>query len=190
MGFLQDKLHVLVPAKPTHFIYILILTGLLAVSNILLLEGPRQYAGFGLALILAWACVIDLTRYRLPDILTWSMILSGLVFAGLFEVETLTSAVIGAGLGYAAFALVRWAFLRLRGKEGLGLGDAKLLAGCGAWLGWLALPGVLLIASATGLAFVVVLAIGLRKTVTRIAFGPAIILGFWWVWLFGPVGVY
>ena len=58
---------------------------------------------------------------------------------------------IGGVLGFAAFFLIAWLYRQLREREGLGLGDAKLLAGAGAWLGWAALPSVVLLAACTAL---------------------------------------
>jgi leader peptidase (prepilin peptidase) / N-methyltransferase len=74
-----------------------------------------------------------------------------------------------------------WYFRRY-GQEGLGLGDAKLFAAAGAWLGWQALPMALLIAAVSGL--VVALALGKTARATPLPFGPALALGFWVTWLF------
>ena len=86
-------------------------------------------------------------------------------------------------------ALIASVYRRVRGREGLGLGDAKLLAAAGAWLGWQALPSVVLIAAACGLALALATALGGGKLgwTSRIAFGPHLALAFWLVWLFGPV---
>jgi leader peptidase (prepilin peptidase)/N-methyltransferase len=83
----------------------------------------------------------------------------------------------------------RAAYRRLRGVEGLGLGDAKLLAAAGAWLGPAGLPSTMLIACAAALAHAALLArggsgVGWR---TPIPLGPALALGFWITWLHGPV---
>jgi leader peptidase (prepilin peptidase)/N-methyltransferase len=96
---------------------------------------------------------------------------------------------IGAGAGFAIFALVRWLYRRLRGREGLGLGDAKLLAAAGAWVTWNGLPSVVLIAAVFGLVSALVMAqrgeqLSLNQ---RLAFGPALCLGTWLVWLYGPI---
>jgi len=68
---------------------------------------------------------------------------------------------IGAALGYGALLAIALAYRALRGRDGLGLGDAKLLGALGAWFGWQALPFILLIAASTGLA--VMLATGRAK---------------------------
>ncbi|WP_143280217.1 prepilin peptidase [Bordetella bronchiseptica] len=65
---------------------------------------------------------------------------------------TPAQAIAGAAAGYALLAGVAWAFRRRTGRDGLGLGDAKLLAALGAWLGWQALPALLLAAGLWGVA--------------------------------------
>ena len=91
--------------------------------------------------------------------------------------------------GFAAFAAIASIYRRARGREGLGLGDAKLLAAAGAWLGWQALPSVVVIAAASGLALALATALGGSKLAwtSRIAFGPHLALAFWLAWLLGPV---
>jgi leader peptidase (prepilin peptidase)/N-methyltransferase len=96
---------------------------------------------------------------------------------------------IGAAAGFVAFAAVAEIYRRLRGRDGLGLGDAKLLAAAGAWLGWQALAGLVLIAAVIGLAAVLVRSLAGRpmEPTSRIAFGPALAAAFWIVWLYGPL---
>lgn len=133
----------------------------------------------GLAIVLLWLSLIDLRERRLPDRLSVPLIAAGLVLAAI-RVEGLPAAqLLGAAAGYAVFALFGWAFFRLRGVEGLGLGDAKLLAAAGAWLGWQALPLVVLIGAV--LALVAAL-LGARDRAHQLAFGPWLALGFAAVW--------
>jgi leader peptidase (prepilin peptidase)/N-methyltransferase len=70
----------------------------------------------------------------------------------------------------------------------MGLGDAKLLAAAGAWLGWQALPGLVVIAALAALAVALAQAARGAKlaATTRIAFGSYLALAFWLVWLYGP----
>src|SRR5690606_2089526 len=63
---------------------------------------------------------------------------------------SIADATIGAAAGYLCLGSVAWVFHRLTGKEGMGQGDWKLLAALGAWFGWTALPGVILLASLAG----------------------------------------
>ena len=62
----------------------------------------------------------------------------------------LASAVIGAVAGYLSLWTVYWLFKLIRGKEGMGYGDFKLLAALGAWLGWQMLPLIVLLSSVVG----------------------------------------
>ncbi len=106
-----------------------------------------------LILALLYLAYIDLRTFRLPDAFTLPMILSGLLFNGLSE-EGLVSfqdSVIGAILGYSSLWLLNSLYRLTKKQDGIGMGDAKLLAALGTWLGWFALPGILLIASLTGL---------------------------------------
>ncbi|HVX58009.1 MAG TPA: A24 family peptidase, partial [Candidatus Saccharimonadales bacterium] len=73
--------------------------------------------------------------------------------------------------------------------EGIGLGDAKLLAAAGAWVGWEGLPSVVLLAALGGLLFVLGRSLR-RRTMSatdRIAFGTCLCGGLWLVWLYGPL---
>ena len=106
-----------------------------------------------LILVLGYLAYIDLRTFQLPDVITLPLILSGLLFNG-FSREGLTpfqDSAIGAILGYASLRLLNSLYRLTKKQDGIGMGDAKLLAALGAWFGWLALPGVLLMASLTGL---------------------------------------
>lgn len=114
--------------------------------------------GFGFAaigaLFLSWALIaltcIDIDHQLLPDSITLPLLWLGLIF-NLFGIFTdLHSAVIGAMAGYLSLWLVYHAFRLATGKEGMGFGDFKLLAALGAWLGWQALPMIILLSSLVG----------------------------------------
>ena len=129
------------------------------------------------ALIFTWILLtlsfIDLNEQILPDILTISLLWLGLVcnINGLF-IDT-KSAIIGAISGYLFLWIIAYVFKEITHKEGLGLGDCKLLAALGAWLGWQLLPLVILFASLTGSIIGITLII-LKKInrQTPIPFGP------------------
>ncbi|HWD28761.1 MAG TPA: A24 family peptidase [Rhizomicrobium sp.] len=143
-------------------------------------------AGCMLGGILLTASAIDWRTGFLPDVLTLPLIAIGLAAAWLFDMQGIWDHVIGAAVGFIGFAGLAALYRRLRGRDGLGLGDAKLLAASGAWLGWVALPSVILFAALFGLAFVLLR----RKPLdgaSRIAFGPALALATWIVWLYGPL---
>jgi leader peptidase (prepilin peptidase) / N-methyltransferase len=101
-----------------------------------------------LALALAVLSAIDLITHRLPDLITLPLTALGLIATPLVLEASPWWQVASAGLGFALMAGVAFAYTKLRGRPGLGLGDAKLLAAAGAWLGAEALPSVLLWAAA------------------------------------------
>ena len=93
---------------------------------------------------------IDADTQLLPDDLTLPLLWGGLL-ANLFGLFVpLASAVIGAIAGYLVLWAVYWLFKLIRGKEGMGYGDFKLLAALGAWLGWPMLPQIVLVSSVLG----------------------------------------
>jgi len=116
-------------------------------------------AGFGWALLALAA--IDWRHLVLPDFLTLPLIAAGLAAAWALDRSTVADRAIGAAAGFAFVMLVRAAYWQLRRREGIGLGDAKLLAAALArWrhLSW----------------------------DDRVPFGAFLALGTWLVWLYGP----
>lgn len=97
--------------------------------------------------------VIDIRTLLLPDSLTLGLLWAGLLAnaAGFWGAASLPDAVLGAVAGYSSLAAVAWGYVRLTGREGMGMGDAKLLAALGAWLGWMVLPLLVLLASLSAL---------------------------------------
>ncbi|MEZ5317207.1 MAG: prepilin peptidase, partial [Vicinamibacterales bacterium] len=77
----------------------------------------------------------DLDTQRLPNVLTLPGIAVGLAFS-LVAAPGIVDALIGAALGAAILWLIRWIWFRVTGVEGMGLGDVKMLAMIGAFLGW------------------------------------------------------
>ncbi|WP_447882462.1 prepilin peptidase [Serratia fonticola] len=117
--------------------------------------------------------VIDHHRQLLPDVLTLPLLWIGLLFNIQGHFASLEQATIGAVAGYVCLWSVFWLFKLATGKEALGYGDFKLLAALGAWLGWQALPQVILVAAASGL-LVTLIQRGLAKQDLNqpLAFGP------------------
>ena len=103
------------------------------------------------AVIFTWALVtmtmIDVDHKLLPDDITLPLLWLGLLFNIDGTYVSLTDAVIGAMAGYLILWSVYWLFKLTTGKEGMGYGDFKLLAALGAWLGWQALPLIILLSS-------------------------------------------
>jgi leader peptidase (prepilin peptidase)/N-methyltransferase len=162
-----------------------------------LAAGPTPPAAAGAAL--GWGlltlAVVDLLVFRLPDAVTLPLIATGLAAAAAdldtgccatgFSPAALLDHSLGAVLGYGGFAAIAALSRRARGRDGLGLGDAKLAACGGAWLGWAALPAMVLIAC--GLAFVWVALRLIRRGQASLReplpFGPPLALAIWILWL-------
>ncbi|MCR3904119.1 A24 family peptidase [Aeromonas hydrophila] len=142
------------------------------------------------ALLLTWVLValtfIDLDKMLLPDQLTLPLLWGGLLFNLAGGFAPLADVVIGAMAGYLVLWSLYWAFKLLTGKEGMGYGDFKLLAALGAWLGWQALPIVLLLSSLVG-AFIGIGLILLRNHHQNkpIPFGPYLAIAGWIALLWG-----
>ncbi|OCQ43324.1 methyltransferase [Aeromonas veronii] len=142
------------------------------------------------ALLLTWVLValtfIDLDKMLLPDQLTLPLLWGGLLFNLAGGFVPLADAVIGAMAGYLVLWSLYWAFKLLTGKEGMGYGDFKLLAALGAWLGWQALPIILLLSSLVG-AVIGISLIALQKhhQGKPIPFGPYLAIAGWIALLWG-----
>ena len=111
--------------------------------------GPEGLWGALLGWLLLALLALDLQHYWLPDRLTLPLLALGL--AG--GVGTLPDRLLGAGLGGGALLLLALGYRRLRGREGLGMGDVKLMAALGAWLSFIWIGPLLLLASVAGLLF-------------------------------------
>ncbi|CAC9434405.1 Leader peptidase (Prepilin peptidase) (EC / N-methyltransferase (EC [uncultured Gammaproteobacteria bacterium] len=134
----------------------------------------------GFYLLLAWLLiplfVIDLKGQLLPDVLTLSLMWIGFIYQ--MQFGDLQNGVIGAMAGYLLLWSMYWLFKIIKKKEGMGYGDFKLLAALGAWIGWQAIPQLLLSASVLGLIFFV---LSKTKKDQTFAFGPFLIVGFLFV---------
>jgi leader peptidase (prepilin peptidase)/N-methyltransferase len=141
--------------------------------------------GLGWTLLtLGW---IDCASFLLPDVLTLPLLLAGLALTYGMQPEALTDHCLAAAFGYLSFQALAFAYRRLRGWDGLGGGDAKLIAAAGAWCGLALLPFVVLGSAVVGLLAALALALAGRTVTsrTRIPFGPCIALAFWLAWLHG-----
>lgn len=151
--------------------------------------------GFGAAacgaIVLTWGLIvlafIDLDHQLLPDNITLPFLWTGLAL-NLFDVfTTLHAAVIGAIAGYLVLWLVYQGFRLLTGKEGMGYGDFKLTAMLGAWLGWGALPGIILLSSVVGATAGIALIVSTaRRRNQPIPFGPFLAAAGWLYLIWGP----
>jgi len=112
---------------------------------------PTVLLWCGLVAALVALAFIDLDTSFLPDDLTLPLMWAGIVSAALGWIPvTLAASVGGAVAGYLSLWFVFHAYRLIRGKEGMGAGDFKLLAALGAWMGWQAIPSIILLSSAVG----------------------------------------
>ena len=121
---------------------------------------------------------IDFDTQLLPDDITLPLLWLGLLFNLNFGFTDLKSAVIGAVAGYLVLWSIYWLFKLIRGKEGMGYGDFKLLAAIGAWFGWKLLPAVILLSSTLGAVIgIALIVLTKRGKEVPIPFGPFLAIG-------------
>jgi len=129
---------------------------------------------------------IDFRTMLLPDGLNAALLALGAAMVWLMRPEGWLMHISGAALGFAVLWTVEAGYRRLRGREGLGRGDAKLLGAIGIWVGATGLPLVLLIASLSGIVAALVQSWRSGPALsaqTAIAFGPWIALGGFAAWI-------
>ncbi|CNL78749.1 type 4 prepilin-like proteins leader peptide processing enzyme [Yersinia aldovae] len=140
------------------------------------------------ALLLSWVLIaltmIDIDHLLLPDSLTLPLLWAGLLFHLFDDTLPLSDAVIGAASGYLILWCLYWVFWWATRRETLGYGDFKLLAALGAWLGWMALPSLLLTASLTGITFAFAARLFRGRSLnTALPFGPFLAFSGWLLFL-------
>lgn len=142
------------------------------------------------ALILTWGLValaiIDFDTQLLPDSLTLPLLWLGLLLSLGGTFTDSASAILGATAGYLLLWLVFQAFRITTGKEGMGRGDFKLLALFGAWLGWQAVPQIILLSALPGaIVGVALIASGRQQAGQPIPYGPFLAIAGWISLLWG-----
>ena len=136
---------------------------------------PAALPALVFLLLVVGAAAVDAETGYLPDALTGPALWVGLLASAAGLTVPPAAAIIGAATGYLSFRGIAAAYQAARGQEGLGRGDAKLLAAGGAWLGPFALPLVVFAAAVAGLAFA--LATGRREASAAVRFGPFLAAG-------------
>ena len=126
---------------------------------------------------------IDLKHFIIPNEITYPLMVIG--FLKSFDPNLNTNlfpnflnSLIGGLFGFAIIWLIIFIYKKLRNKEGMGLGDAKLLSVIGFWFGWISIPFVIFFSSAVALISVIPDLIKNRKKLSsQIPFGPYLIIG-------------
>ncbi len=143
-----------------------------------------------LVLVSLIVSVVDSRRLVIPNTLNAANAGGGFLFAALGTGPFLAS-VIGGVLGFAALLTFRAGYRSVRGREGLGLGDVKFMAGAGLWVGWHGLAPLMLVASLSALLFLM-----LRGAVSghidpqrALPFGPFLCIGTMTVWTVQMTGL-
>ena len=125
---------------------------------------------------------IDLKHYIIPNILTFPLMIIGFIKS--FDPNlnpifpNFINSLIGGIFGYFVIWSIIYFYKQVRKKEGMGLGDAKLLSAIGFWFGWISIPFVIFLSSIIALLFVIPSLIKKSKKLSsQIPFGPYIIIG-------------
>jgi len=164
-----------------------LVTGLMTLALGFYFEASAALLG---VMLLTWALIaltmIDVDHQLLPDDITLPLMWLGLLFNVGNTYVSLQDAVIGAMAGYLILWSIYWLFKLLTGKEGMGYGDFKLLAALGAWLGWQALPVIILLSSLVGaICGIALMVIKRRGKEIPIPFGPYLAMAGWIALLWG-----
>jgi leader peptidase (prepilin peptidase)/N-methyltransferase len=173
---------------PFHLAVELAACGVALVAVLVCPDGPTLGCGCVLGWVLLALAWIDWEHMILPDGLTLPLVLLGLGATLWLNPAALTNHAAAAALAYLLFRLIAWSYRRLRGRDGLGEGDAKLMAAAGAWVGIAALSGVLLGGAILTLVAAIIDAIRTGRGLNgaaRLPLGPGLCLALWAVWLAG-----
>jgi leader peptidase (prepilin peptidase)/N-methyltransferase len=172
-------------------VLVIIVLGGLGVGLSLYVEPNfRGVFGGALALLMLAIAVSDLRHFIVPDALTGTAVLLGLIAAGLFDdapwAQAVLLSLLRAGATAPPFLALMLAYEWWRGRPGLGLGDVKLAAVAGAWLDWLTIVGVIEAAALSALAAYGIWRYLLRRPIaatTPLPFGLFLAPAIWCGWL-------
>ena len=126
---------------------------------------------------------IDLKHFIIPNELTFPLMAIGLFKSfdpnlNQYLFPNFLNSVIGGVAGYLIIWMIIFIYKRLRNKEGMGLGDAKLLSAIGFWFGWISIPFILFFSSFIALVLAIPSLMNKSKNLSsQIPFGPYLILG-------------
>ena len=150
-----------------------------------------HFFGFSIATLLLFILTIffviiffiDLKHFIIPNELTFPLMAIGFLKSfdpnlNQYLFPNYINSLIGGAVGYLIIWFIIFAYKRLRNKEGMGLGDAKLLSAMGFWFGWISIPFILFFSSFVALGFAIPSLVNKSKTMSsQIPFGPYLVLG-------------
>jgi leader peptidase (prepilin peptidase) / N-methyltransferase len=141
-------------------------------------------AALYLVLVALAISVIDARRLMIPNVLNAAHLGGGLTFAALTNSAPLLSSLLGGIFGFVTLLAFRSGYRGIRGRDGLGLGDVKFMAGSGLWVGWQGLAPLLLASSLSALVFLAirVALAGRSHAHEPLPFGPFLCAGTVAVW--------
>ena len=151
---------------------------------IIFLSYDNHYSSFLLVtLLLIYLAIffIDLKHFIIPDVLNYGIINIAILKnflpnLNLTFTQDIKLSILGGIIGYLSIWLIIYLYKTLKKTEGMGLGDAKLMAGIGLLFGWQSIPFVLFVAAVLGLLMVMPSLLEKKKTLkSKIPFGPHII---------------
>ncbi len=126
---------------------------------------------------------IDLKHFIIPNEITYPLMMLGFLKSfdpnlNLNLFPNFIDSLIGGFFGYVIIWLVIFIYKKFRNKEGMGLGDAKLVSVIGFWFGWISIPFVIFFSSTIALIKVIPDIIKNKKDLSsEIPFGPYLIIG-------------
>jgi leader peptidase (prepilin peptidase)/N-methyltransferase len=165
-----------------------------AVAVAIVLSAGFVFEGWALAIscVLGWMlltlAVIDWRHFLLPNVLTFGVFAAGVATIFVFYPSDWLGHLAGAAAGFALLFGISEIYRAVRLRDGLGMGDAKLLGAIGAWVSITGIFSVLTIASILGLAVSVALKprVAQVEMSTKVPFGTYLAISGWVVWLYGP----
>ncbi len=163
--------------------------GLVAVWAVFAVEPELRWITVVLGWVLLALAVMDARDFFLADGLTLPLLPAGLAVCWWMSPGEIWLHVAGALAGFTLLVALAQAYKMARGRDGLGFGDAKLMAAAGAWVGLEGLGSVLLYAVCVNV--IMLLAAGLSGTrlgsETRVPLGTGLAAGFWLTWVYAPL---
>jgi len=160
------------------------------VASLVLLPNVFGVIGGGLAILMIAIAIIDARRFIIPDELTAAALALGVLHAAIQEpdmvLQALSAAILRGAIVALAFFALRVLYRRVRGREGIGLGDVKLAGVAGVWLDWWTIPIAIEIAALAALAVYAARLLyrgGSVHSIAKLPFGLFLAPAIWLSWL-------